>query len=75
METWIRLPLTLRILIIAAVWFGYAVLVLDLNSLDDSSRSAKLIWTACLVWVAVTVVAEIGLRPKFGSLEQRVAYK
>ena len=75
METWIRLPLMLRILIIAAVWFGYAVLVLDLNSLDDSSRSAKLIWTACLVWVAVTVVAEIGLRPKFGSLEQRVAYK
>ena len=75
METWIRLPLTLRILIVAAVWFGYAVLVLDLNSLDDSSRSAKLIWTVCLVGAAVTVVVDIGLRPKFGSLEQRVAYK
>ena len=54
---------------------GYAVVVLDLNSLDNSSQGAKIIWTACLVGAAVTVVVDMGLRPKFGSPEQRIAYK
>lgn len=42
-DRWFGLPPTLRIGVITAVWFGYAVLVLDLNALDSGSRSAKFI--------------------------------
>jgi hypothetical protein len=74
MKTWLRLPLAVRVVIIAGVWFSYALLVLDLGSLDSSSQAAKLIWTACLVGAVVTVGVELGVRPKFGSLEQLAAY-
>jgi hypothetical protein len=49
MTTWFRLRPPVRVLVIAVVWFSYAVLVLDLNALDSGSRSAKLIGIACLV--------------------------
>jgi hypothetical protein len=49
MTTRFRLPLPVRLVTIAVVWVSYAVLVLDLNSLDNGSRNAKLIWTATLV--------------------------
>jgi hypothetical protein len=74
MNTLFRLPLPVRVVIIAVAWFSYAILVLDLNSLDSGSRSAKLIWTACLVGAALTAVVDLGLRPKFGSIEQLIAY-
>jgi hypothetical protein len=74
MKTWSRLPLAVRVVSIAVVWLGYAFLVLDLDSLDSNSRSGKLIWTACRLGAAVTVGVELGLRPKFGSLEQLTAY-
>ena len=56
METWIRLPLTLRILIIAAVWFGYAVLVLDLTVTPSTT--------------VLAVRSSFGLRAWCGSLSR-----
>ncbi|MGB8503145.1 DUF308 domain-containing protein [Mycobacterium sp.] len=59
MNTLFRLPLPVRVVIIAVAWFSYAILVLDLNSLDSGSRSAEPIWTACLVGAALTVVVDL----------------
>lgn len=66
-DRWFGFPPTLRIVAIAAVWFGYAVLVLDLNSLDSCSRSAEFIWAACLVWAAISVLFDLGVRTRFSS--------
>jgi hypothetical protein len=60
-------PPAVRVGSIAVVWFSYAILVLDLNSLDSGSRSAKLIWTACLVGAGLTAGVDLGLRPKLRS--------
>ena len=73
-DRWYGFPPPLRIAVIAAAWFGYAMLVLDLNALDIGSRSAKFIWSACLVWTALSVFADLGLRSKFSSIEQRRTY-
>jgi predicted Zn-dependent protease with MMP-like domain len=74
MKTWLRLPLAVRVVVIAAVWLGYAILVSDLDSLDPALQGAKFIWTACLVGSVVTVGVELGVRPKFGSIGQLTAY-
>jgi hypothetical protein len=71
-KTWLWLPPAVRVVVIAAVWLGYAVLVSDLDAVDPSSQGAKLIWTAVLVGAAVTVGIDLGWRPKFGSLEDPV---
>ncbi|MDT5108021.1 MAG: hypothetical protein QOI25_5534 [Mycobacterium sp.] len=57
MTMWFRLPLVVRLVVIALACFGYGVLILDFNALDIGSRSAKIIGTACLV----------GLRSRSGS--------
>jgi hypothetical protein len=75
MTTWFRLRPPVRVLVIAVVWFSYAVLVLDLNALDSGSRSAKLIGIACLVGGAITVGVDRSLRPKRRSIEQLMAYR
>jgi hypothetical protein len=73
-DHWYGFPRTLRIGVITAVWFGYAILVLDLNALDSGSRSVKFIWVACLVWAALSVLADLGVRSRFSSSEQRRTY-
>ena len=73
-DRWYGFPPPLRIAVIAAAWFGYAILMLNLNALDSGSRSAKFIWSACLVWAALSVLADLGLRSKFSSIEQRRTY-
>lgn len=44
------------------------VLVLDVYALDSGSRSAKVIWTACLLGAALAVGVDLGLRPKLPSI-------
>jgi hypothetical protein len=73
MTTWFRLPPVVRLVVIALAWFGYAVLVLDVNALG--SPSAKIIGTACLVGAALAVGFDLGWRPKDRSTEQLSAYR
>jgi hypothetical protein len=73
-DRWFGFPPPLRMAVITAAWFGYAILVLDLNAIDSGSRSAKFIWSACLVWAALSVLADLGLRSRFSSIKQRTAY-
>jgi hypothetical protein len=73
-DRWFGFPPRLRIAVIAAVWFGYAVLVLDLNALDSGSRSADVIWAVCLAWAALSILANLGLRSRFSSIKHRTAY-
>jgi hypothetical protein len=75
MKTWLRLPVLVRVFVIAVVWFTYAVLVLDLNALGIGSRSGKIICAACLVGAVLTVGVDVGLHPKPGSVGQRIAYR
>jgi hypothetical protein len=71
LTTWFRFPLVVRLAVIALAWAGYGVLALDFNALDMGSRSAKIIWTACLVGAALAVGFDLGWRPKARSKDHR----
>jgi hypothetical protein len=75
MTTWFRLPLVVRLVVIALAWLGYGVLVLDFNAMDIGSRSAKIIGTACSVGAALAVGFDVGWRPKARSMDQLSAYR
>ncbi|MDT5327787.1 MAG: hypothetical protein QOF25_4939 [Mycobacterium sp.] len=74
MTMWFRLPLVVRLVVIALACFGYGVLILDFNALDIGSRSAKIIGTACLVGAALAVGFDLGWR-KARSMDQLSAYR
>ncbi|WP_179474055.1 hypothetical protein [Mycolicibacterium vinylchloridicum] len=58
MNIWIRIPSGIRALLLIAAWLTYGALLSNLNSLDDGSRTAEIIWGACLVGATVTVIGD-----------------
>ncbi len=71
---WYQVPLAPRILVVFTAWFSYGVLLSNLNSLDDSTRTAEIIWCACQSGTWLTILADTVIRSSFDSLDQLVAY-
>jgi hypothetical protein len=74
MGTWFRTPQPLRAAVIAAAWFSYGLLISDLNSLQQGTRSTEIIWGACLAGAAITMAADAGVHRRFSSAEELLTY-
>ena len=84
METWFRLPLVVRVVIYAAVWFSFAFLAFlawDFDHLYNGYNGSRMVgWLvlAAVVGLLVTPVVygvDERSRRDFGSIEQFIAYK
>ena len=49
MESWFRLPLAVRVVLIISAWFSYAVAILALDAADSSTPIARAVGGACLL--------------------------
>ena len=80
LETWLRRPLTARVLLAAAVGFSFAFVVAELSQKTSrlyhgySGSSVWLLVWAAVVGVAVAVRMAMRVRPNFSSFEQYIAY-
>jgi hypothetical protein len=75
METWFRLPLLVRVATTVLGWFGYALLVLSLNTPESADRIAMFVGVACVVGAAVTAGVDHHVQSTFGSIEKLEAYR
>ena len=75
METWFRLPLLARVATIVLGWFGYALLVLSLNTPESADRIAMFFGIACVMGAGVTAGVDHHVQTRFGSVEQLKAYR
>jgi len=74
-EIWYRVPSALRALVLIAMWFSYAALLSNLNSLDDGGRTAEIIWGACAFGTAITALVDLSKPACFASLDEFFAYR
>jgi hypothetical protein len=75
MERWFGLPRVLRIAIFVLGWFGYALLVLSLNTPESAHRIAMFVGIACVAAAAITTVLDERVQSNFGSAPRFNAYR
>jgi len=75
MDDWFRLPILVRLVIIAGAWFGYGVVVLDLNSAGTADGLGLTVWVACGVGFYLTLWADLAVHGKFDSIEEFTTYR
>jgi hypothetical protein len=75
METWFRLPMLVRVATIVLGWFGYALLVLSLNTRESADRIAMFVGIACVMGASVTAGVDQHVQSTFGSTERLKAYR
>jgi hypothetical protein len=64
---------TVRIVVVVLVWAAYAVLIINLNSLDIGHPSATAIWIACLMGMIATLCAVLANEHESGQID-RITY-
>ena len=71
---WHRVPRALRVLVLAAAWFSYGVLLSNLNSIDGD-KTAEIIWGASLFGFCIATLVTL-IRPAlFSSTDEFVTYR
>jgi hypothetical protein len=71
---WHRVPRALRVLVLAAAWFSYGVLLSNLNSRDDVT-TADVIWGAIFFGFVIATLVSL-IRPAlFASTDEFVTYR
>jgi hypothetical protein len=61
--------------LLATAWFSYGALLSNLNTLDDGSRTAEIIWGACVFGYCTSALIEL-IRPAlFSSTDEFVTYR
>ncbi len=73
-QRWYRIPLPVRVAVLAAGWLSYGALLLSLQAPMTDSRTVGLMTRVCQVGVAVSIVVDIFLPVVFGSVDELVVY-
>ena len=75
MEIWFRLPMLVRVATVVLGWFGYALLVLRLNTPQSADRIAMFVGIACVMGASATAGVDQYMQSTFGSIERLKAYR